>query len=88
MQAIGCTHRMATAKVTVFACVGRCVCVRALASSNLKSCKDHVDDIHPIDLYTFISVNVEDGSFHLHGIPPYTCCKPQNLGYECSAFSC
>lgn len=60
--------------------------MRALASSNSKSCKDHVDDSHPIDLYTFISVNIGDGSFHVYGTP-YTYCKPQNLGYECSSFS-
>lgn len=47
--------------------VSVCMCVCALANSNLKSCKDHVDDSHPIDLYTFISVNVEDGSFRMYG---------------------
>lgn len=61
---------------TVFACVAVCAC-------ELKSCKDHVDDSHPIDLYTFISVNIEDGSFYIHYT--YTYCKPQNLGYECSS---
>lgn len=49
-------------------CVCMYVWLNALANSNLKSCKDHVDDSHSIDLYTFISVNVQDGSFYTYNV--------------------